>query len=78
MAKKKTTEDWDSEAEQNWAAFWNLILQQDVQKNPELYKKNNLTRLSSLNGDDKQSKTQKENGKNNKKGNISIPRKQGV
>jgi len=32
--------DWSEEAWQNWIGFWNLILQEDMKQNPDLYKKN--------------------------------------
>jgi len=33
-------EEWDGEAEQNWANFWNLLLQEGRKQNENLYKKN--------------------------------------
>ena len=33
------SEKWDYEAEQNWLGFWNLLLREDMRKNPNLYKK---------------------------------------
>ena len=33
-------ENWNSEAEQNWVGFCNLLLKEDLKQNPNLYKKN--------------------------------------
>lgn len=38
--KKEEKTDWSEQAWQNWTGFWNLILQEDMKQNPNLYKKN--------------------------------------
>jgi hypothetical protein len=38
--KKTDKAVWSEEAWQNWIGFWNLLLQEDMKKNPNLYKKN--------------------------------------
>ncbi len=35
------SENWDFEADQNWEGFWNLLLQEDMRQNPDLYKQPN-------------------------------------
>ena len=37
---KKTNTEWTEEAWQNWISFWNLILQEDMKQNSDLYKNN--------------------------------------
>lgn len=48
-ADQKPKNIWDSEAEQNWVGFWDLLLKEDRRQNPNLYKK---------------SETEEENNKN--------------
>jgi hypothetical protein len=31
---------WDTESEQNWVRFWNLLLHEDMKQNPDSYKRN--------------------------------------
>jgi hypothetical protein len=33
------SEQWNTEAEQNWVGFWDLILKEYIRQNPEEYKK---------------------------------------
>lgn len=72
MPKNSENNNFAEEDWQNWSAFWNLILQEDMKQNPNFYKKINKlfpNCSSNPNGEDEQEEKPKQNEKINKKRN---------
>jgi hypothetical protein len=71
MVKNSKNKTFKFDEEENWVGFWNLLLQEDIKQNPNLYKKNknaNSNCVSNPNSKNAQEEKQKQN-ENNKKEN---------